>query len=61
MKLIRLQTDDDYAVFDNTFNAELKVSKGSKIALKNILLNKFFETITITGHPDDNLGPEEKR
>lgn len=57
MKLIRLQTDDDYAVFDNTFNAELKVSKGSKIALKNILLNKFFKTITITGHPDDNIGP----
>ena len=40
MKLIRLQTDDDNCVFDNTFNAELKIKKGSKIALKNICINK---------------------
>ena len=36
MKLIRLQTTDPQCIFDNTFNAELLVKKGSKIALKDV-------------------------
>ena len=55
MKLIRLQTDDDNCVFDNTFNAELKIKKGSKIALKNICINKEPGNVSLLGSASDDV------
>jgi len=39
MKLIRLTTRDDRAVFDSTFNANLTIPPNSKIALQSVSLN----------------------
>ena len=36
MKLLRLTTDDETAVFDNTFNSNLIIAPNSKIALQSI-------------------------
>jgi hypothetical protein len=36
MKLLRLTTDDESAVFDNTFNSNLIIAPNSKIALQSI-------------------------
>ena len=53
MKLIRLQTTDPQCIFDNTFNAELLVKKGSKIALKDVSINKSLSIVTITDAPEN--------
>ena len=39
MKLIRLTTRDDKAVFDSTFNANLTIPPNSKIALQSVSIN----------------------
>jgi len=36
MKLLRLTTDDETAVFDNTFNSDLVVAPNSKVALQSL-------------------------
>lgn len=48
MRLIRLQTDDNNCVFDNSFNTDIIIEPNAKIALQNIAIVKNPTKIIIT-------------
>ena len=52
MKLIRLTTTDNNAIFDNNFNADINIPVDGKIALQNVSVESPNTTVEIT--PDNN-------
>jgi len=53
IKLIRLTSDDNNAIFDNTFKQELIIKPNSKIALKSLSVGVDNRSIIINGGNDD--------
>tara|TARA_R100000951_G_scaffold49651_1_gene41977 strand:- start:223 stop:1734 length:1512 start_codon:yes stop_codon:yes gene_type:complete len=53
MKLIRLTTEDNNAIFENNFNADITIPKDGKIALQNVVVESPSTQLVIT--PDNNL------
>lgn len=49
MRLLRLHTSNDDGIFDNTFNAEIKIRKNTQIALKNISFAPTADRIIVDG------------
>ena len=52
MRLIRLQTDDNNCVFDNSFNTDIIIEPNAKIALQNVAIVKDPTKIALT--PSNN-------
>lgn len=48
MRLIRLQTDDNNCVFDNSFNTDIIIEPNAKIALQNVAIVKNVVKVAIT-------------
>lgn len=48
MRLIRLQTDDNNCVFDNSFNTDIIIEPNAKIALQNVAIIKDAVKVAIT-------------
>ena len=48
MRLIRLQTDDNKCVFDNSFNTDIISEPNAKIALQNVAIVKNVVKVAIT-------------
>lgn len=48
MRLIRLQTDDNNCVFDNSFNTDIIIEPNAKIALQNVAIIKDPVKVAIT-------------
>ena len=48
MRLIRLQTEDNNCVFDNTFNTDIIIEPNAKIALQNVAIVKNVAKVVIT-------------
>lgn len=47
MRLIRLQTDHDNCMFDNSFQDDILIQPGAKIALQNVSILKTPESVYI--------------
>ena len=47
MRLIRLQTDHDNCMFDNSFQDDILIQPGAKIALQNVCILKTPESVYI--------------
>ena len=54
MRLIRLQTDHDDCLFDNSLDDDILIQPGAKIALQNACIIKTPDTVTI-GHGDNTI------
>jgi len=52
MRLLRLRTDDDNCEFDTTFNSDIIIQPGSKVALQNLCIIKTPETIVVDSTND---------
>lgn len=54
MRLLRLQTDDNNCIFDNSFQDDILIQPKAKIALQNACIIKTPDTVTI-GHGDNTI------
>lgn len=54
MRLIRLQTDQDNCMFDNSFQDDILIQPGAKIALQNVCILKTPESVRI-GNLDNTI------
>ena len=54
MRLIRLQTDQNNCIFDNTFQDDILIQPGAKIALQNACILKTPESVYI-GNLDNTI------
>lgn len=54
MRLLRLQTDDNNCIFDNSFQDDILIQPKAKIALQNACIIKTPDTVTI-GHGDNMI------
>lgn len=53
MRLLRLSTEDQNGRFDNVFDTDIHVKKGSKIALQNASFSELINTLKVDGTNDE--------